>query len=438
MERALLSARPVTISSFAYVTDGIHASPEWVDNGGITYLSAKCVKDNMFDLKNAGQISKSQNATNLRTQARLNDVLVTTVGTIGNAAVVTGEFLPANMDRHLGIIRINENASVDPYYLSTFLNCIYGRFQTERESTGNVQLNLFIDKIKKLLIPVGNRFNEIGALTRMAYKIFHDSQRLYPEAEAELLERMGWDKLSRIPKEIFYPVKFAEAQNATRLDAEYFQPQYKRLRLHLSKVGSDTIENVCSFNKHGMQPPYVEDGKVPIVTQRQFRPTALDMSAVELFTESAFADENPEFVLRKGDVLTYCVSAGVYLGQTKIYLEDTPAVAASFVTILRTAILNPVYLALFLNSPAGTLQSNSLKRGTSPFYLYPRDLAKVLVFIPKNKNGEIDTEWQKKLARKVIQATNAKSEAQAMLDKAKKIVEDSINANFDKHLKNNS
>lgn len=149
LEKSLKAAEPICIDDFAYVTDGIHASPEWVEEGGILYLSAKCVKDNYFVLADAGQVSQSQNKLNPRTQAKIGDVLLTTVGTIGNAAVVDETILPANMDRHLGIIRITEASGVDPYYLATFLNSNFGRFQTVRESTGNVQLNLFIEKAKQ-------------------------------------------------------------------------------------------------------------------------------------------------------------------------------------------------------------------------------------------------------------------------------------------------
>src|SRR6266487_4079690 len=84
----LAGVGPVPICDFADVTDGIHSSPDFVEEGGITYLSAKCVKDNYFVLTDTGQISQEQNRLNPRTQARLDDVLLSTVGTIGNAAVV--------------------------------------------------------------------------------------------------------------------------------------------------------------------------------------------------------------------------------------------------------------------------------------------------------------------------------------------------------------
>ena len=98
------SKKPHRIGDFAFVTDGIHSSPDVVEEGGISYLSAKCVKDNEFEVGDALQISAEQHIANNRTQLRRDDVLLTTVGTIGNAAVVTDELLPANSDRHLGIM----------------------------------------------------------------------------------------------------------------------------------------------------------------------------------------------------------------------------------------------------------------------------------------------------------------------------------------------
>ena len=46
LKAKLEATNPVTVEEFAYVTDGIHNSPDWVENGGVPYLSAKCVKEN--------------------------------------------------------------------------------------------------------------------------------------------------------------------------------------------------------------------------------------------------------------------------------------------------------------------------------------------------------------------------------------------------------
>jgi len=142
--------------------------------------------------------------------------------------------------------------------------------------------------------------------------------------------------------------------------------------------------------------------------------------------------------LKQYDVLVY--STGAYVGRTNVYLENKEALASNHVAIIRpnASICNPVYLSLFLNSRIGIMQSEQFASGSAQRELYPNDLMQFLIYIPTSKNGSIDLKWQKKLAHKVIRASNAKFEAQAMLDKAKKIVEASINTNFDKQLKNSS
>ena len=112
------------------------------------------------------------------------------MGTIGNAAVVTANMLPSNADRHVGIVRL-KNKKFNVFYLSTFLNSKYGRFQTLRESTGNVQLNLFIEKIEELLIPDIESAQKIGGMTEEAVKLLENSCNLYLKAENLLLEELG-------------------------------------------------------------------------------------------------------------------------------------------------------------------------------------------------------------------------------------------------------
>jgi restriction endonuclease S subunit len=116
---------------------------------------------------------------------------ISTVGTIGNCAVVTDDILPANSDRHVGIIRLNNAFS--PYFLSTFLISKYGRLQTIRESTGNVQLNLFIIKIKDLKIPLLSQSfqQKIELLVKTAHAKLEQSKQLYNQTEQTLLNELN-------------------------------------------------------------------------------------------------------------------------------------------------------------------------------------------------------------------------------------------------------
>lgn len=109
------------------------------------------------------------------------------------------------------------------------------------------------------------------------------------------------------------------------------------------------------------------------------------------------------------------------------YLEDAPGIANNHVSIIRPEkkICNPLYLALFLNSKAGLMQTDQRASGSAQREIYPQDIVKYDVFIPEKKNKP-DLEWQEKLADKIIQAYEAKNQAKQKLQEAKELVEDEI------------
>jgi len=87
--------------------------------------------------------------------------------------------LPANIDRHVARIALKEK-TLDPHFLVAFLNCSFRRFQTIREATGNVQLNLFIDKIKELLVPKIDN-NEISHMVKSSLQELRNSKSSIPK-----------------------------------------------------------------------------------------------------------------------------------------------------------------------------------------------------------------------------------------------------------------
>lgn len=104
--KSLKRISTVKLDSIAFVTDGIHASIDYDNKSKIRCLSAQSVKDNTFDLSANTFISEKQHTINLRTSLKMGDVILSSVGTIGNCAVVTKDILRANADRHVAIIRL--------------------------------------------------------------------------------------------------------------------------------------------------------------------------------------------------------------------------------------------------------------------------------------------------------------------------------------------
>lgn len=271
------------------VTDGIHTTIDYDTNSTINLISASSPQENYFTLTNEC-VSPEMHANNPRTAIQENDVIVSTVGTIGNCAVATKSILPANSSRSVGIIRLNLN-KYSPFVLSTFLVSKYGRVQTLRESTGNVQLCLFIHKLKELKIPQFSQdFQlEIQKLVQDSHKALEDSKRLYKEAQELLYKELELDfknPLESLLKSSLQATKASELaiisniskkyphlnisvrplskslHKSGRLDSEYYQSKY------------DLMETKIKDYKGGyckLQPSEIKDSNFTPKAQEKYR-----------------------------------------------------------------------------------------------------------------------------------------------------------------------
>jgi len=399
------------LCSMAFITDGIHASPEIASEGGVRYLSAKCVKDNDFTLSHTLFITAEQNATNKRTQLRPDDVLITSVGTIGNAAVVQPDFLPANADRHLGIVRLNQDSELDPYYLASFLNSRYGRFQTLREATGNVQLNLFIEKIRTLIIPRLPIEQSVAAMTKAAYTTRKRAEVLYRDAEAILGAALGLDNLDLTPR-LFYEDTFVHAAQIGRLDAEYFSPRMQNVIETLS-ASKKTTGDVAPLAKRRFKAipakpfDYIEIADVG---------TAGTASSSIVLGEDA--PSRATWIVKSGDVITTTVRPIRRLSAI-ILPEQDGFVCSSGFAVLRPRNVEPELLLTYLRLP---LVAELLDLYTTAS-MYPAISTTDLLRIPfRLPNVEACME----IVTKVRESIAARAESLRLLDEAKRTVEAAI------------
>lgn len=412
----LLSAGGEKISTHAYVTDGIHASPQIVENG-IRYISAKCVKDNEFVIDNCINISPVQNEQNPRTQLSIGDVIITTVGTIGNVAVVEEDLTPCNCDRHVGIIRIKNPENLSPFYLSTFLNSRYGKFQSLRESAGNVQLNLYIRNIGHLVIPrLGNEESKIANLTKQSYQLRSLSKKLYSKAQQLLESELGLDKLN-FQKPVGYTAQFSELELSRRLDAQHYQAQFTQLLNHLAKFPTRKVRDIRTCNRRGIQPIYVSDGTYDVINSQHLGPKHINYDGLEKTSSQVFA-ASPVAHIRQNDLLIY--TTGAYIGRTNVYLSDNPAFASNHVNILRiTPDIDAAYMGMVFQSVVGQFQTQKHSRGSAQAELYPNDIDKFIVPI-------LPFEQQRIIGDLVRESLVKQRESARLLEQAKTFVEQLI------------
>lgn len=339
--QALIKSKPhMAIGDIGVVTDGIHTSIDYDEGSGINLISATSPRQNVFNLTRNAYISEAAHLANPRTALRENDVILSTVGTIGNCAVVDADMLPANSDRHVGIIRLN--STINAYVLSTFLLTKYGRNQTVRETTGNVQPNLFLYKIREIIVPtfdIGFQ-NTVQKAVLKAQGLLKASDMAYANAEEMLEKEIGID-MSSITNGGVSVKSFFESFGITgRLDAEYYQPKYDDFERHVLnyKDGYTTpgnefelIKAKCTRDLESY--PYIEIGDIDIGNG----------SAEYNVVSTKDLPANAKIMTQTGDLLVSTVRP--YRGAVAILGTNNLLVSGAF-TVLRPKS----------NYPAQTLQ----------------------------------------------------------------------------------
>jgi restriction endonuclease S subunit len=403
------------IGNFSYVTDGIHESIKFDENSDINLISAKIPKDNYFDLSRCNHISILQDKKNPRTRLHKNDVIISTVGTIGNCAVVDEAILPANSDRHVGIIRIKKDFY--PHFLSTFLLSKYGRFQTLRESTGNVQLNLFIYKIKEILVPkLTSHFQLLIENVCLKAKSFNlKANNNYSQAEQMLLSELNL--LNWKPKhKLTYVKSYSAAKVSGRIDAEYFQPKYneivKAIKNH--QDGFDTLGNLASIKK------CIEVGSIEYLGKGVPFIRVSNISPFEIKNEKCLSKELYSKLIshqpKKGEILlSKDASPGI-----AYFLNENPVKMIPSGGILRIKTKNTKiiseYLFLVLNSLIVKEQINRDVGGSVILHWRPDQVKNTLIPILKNNKQEI-------IKDNITKSTEFRQKSKALLEIAKKGVE---------------
>lgn len=400
------------LASLAVITDGIHTSLPFVDDGAVKVLSAKHPKENFIDRSQFETISAGFHAQNPRTALRENDVLISTVGTIGNSAVVTPDLLPANSDRHIGIVRLHKG-TISPYVLSTFLLGRYGKTQSVRETTGNVQPNLFISKIGQLLVP---RFTEefeknIATNVQRAYQLREESAEQFAQAESSLLHALGL-KSWHAPESLSYVSNSSEVFAAGRLDAEFFTPRVHNMLARLDRDDL-TIQDVAPSRKERFAPAtsgdfhYIEIGGIG----------ADGTAQAERLPQREAPSRATQFV-RGGDVVTSTVRPVRRLSAVIEPSQDGFVCSSGFVVLRPQAVKADVLLTYLRLPPICALMD--LHTSAS---MYPAISEADLLALPIPK---IATATQQAIETWALAARQAKRRATQLLDAAKRAIEIAI------------
>ena len=327
-----------------------------------------------------------------------------------------GEYVFAS---YLIRLRVKSSSPILPDYLNVFLNSSFGIRQIRKLSRRAVnQANVNAEELRSIKVAVlpAPAQKEVKRLCEESFSGFEASKALYAEAERMVLDGLGWETLD-LSQPKWWAVALSRAREVERLDADHYQPKYAELIAHLKKTRkARPLGEIATYIKRGVQPRYVEGGEVIVVNSQHLGRYTLSMDTTAR-TDGRFWEENSRARIEKGDLLLYATGAP-YVGRTNWYLDEVKAVGSNHVTILRTG--RPMafqgYLSVFLNSPAGMAQAAAYQKGSNQQELYPDDIARFVVHIAPE-------EVQARVAHLVTQSYEARQEARALFEEARRKVE---------------
>ena len=157
-------------------------------------------------------------------------------------------------------------------------------------------------------------------------------------------------------------VKLSELEGAKRIDAEYYKPEYLKVKQKLLQTNfvyfKDLVKEI--IHPKEIKREYEEEKQDYLFLLAQnVRPLMLDLSEKKYISEEK-AKQMPKNLLRKGDILFIRTGA---VGDSTVYTGEPPKVIASAHILIAKPnfTVSPYYLAVFFNTSLG---KNLIIRGT--------------------------------------------------------------------------
>ena len=345
------------------------------------------------------------------------DVLVSVVGTLGNAAIVDSSTVPAIFSCKSTVFRTN---SINSHYFIAYLNSRYGYKLLKRSVRGAVQTGLNIDDLKSLPVFIPSQMiqESIASFVLSAKKENDRSKSIYSQAEDLLLEELEL-KNFKPKEELSYIVNLSNVKSAHRTDAEYFQPKFKKIEEKLIKdFNAKRIKNLDFIKVTTGQ--YSEEYTTKDQGKPYIRGTDLTKGTVNL-DNLVYIDldrQIPSKKAKEGDVVVTRV--GTIGISARLPKEVEGGTISDNLIRLRFSEedLNSFYASLYFNTIGSQLMIRE-SRGSVQARLNQETLKEiVLPILPKST--------QQKVADLVHQSHQAHRNAKELLEKAKQKIEKMI------------
>ena len=343
--------------------------------------------------------------------------------------MITEEILPANINQNIALIRIDIE-KISPSYINIYLNSRYGRLFLHYLSRQTEQVNLNCREVEQVQVPIvsSNFQNKVEDVIELVNKLRQTSIEIYKQAEELLLSELGLKDWQ--PTEENIAVKsFTESfVKSDRLDAEHYQPKYDDFYQRLSKAAASKkweikqYRDLSSKFKYGTSSAldYINNG-IPFLRIADLQKYRFDRENLKYISIQA-AKEQKATKVKTGDVL---ISRSGTLGLAiEIPEELNGAIFGSYFILTKPnpKILHPTYLAFYINSLIGKIQTEQANTGAIQTNLTIPVLENLKIVCPS-------LEVQQNFVDLVNQSYAAEDKSKQLLEIAKTGVEKAIEEN---------
>jgi type I restriction enzyme S subunit len=350
---------------------------------GINFLKIECFEDNgTFIPEKVAHISSECHDKLKRSQLQSGDILFSIAGAIGRVSIVTEEMLPANTNQALAIIRI-DNPEVYIPYIKLVLHSPVIEKQFERKKQGVAQLNLSLNDINGLTIPLPSLSQQIEYV-----KLFNKIESIIANRKYEL------NFLDDLIKARFVEM-FGGLENTIRLG--------DCCEVH-ARIGWQALTK----DEHKPSGDYM------LVTGTDFIDGKVNYYMC-VYVEKERYEMDPHIILKENDVL---ITKDGTIGKVAVvHSLPKPATLNAGIFVVRPdERFNKEYISFVFRGPLFEKFVELSKTGATIKHLNQKHLVEFMIPVPTMKEQEKFAEFSKQVDKSKFAVQQALDKAQLLFD----------------------
>lgn len=352
---------------------------------GLLCLKSKQVGEVVISEDTDTYVNKEWAKKNLKSKVSSGDILLTRqgTGTIGRAGI----YFSSGAYTNDSLFKISIDKA-DSAYVCAFLNTFTGQRLIEKGVYGSTgQLNLSVEHVKILPIPMFTEQAQkyIGDKIRQAEQLRAWAKRLNSVLQSQIHSVFKGDPK---PEKRIGKVISIQQLSSLRLEAEYYGDLelWAELEIKNSPFPNKPLGELSSRIKDG-------PGGWAVSTS-DYRPSGIPVIRSVNLIDGRCELEDCVFISKEkhNDLRSHQVKPGGLLlsvrgtiGRAAVFDSEkysTASLNAAVVTIDCKPTINPYYLAAFLNSEVGRIQSNRIANGAVQLNMNLKETASNLIVIP--------------------------------------------------------